>query len=144
MISVLPLTLVCVRSDDFGSRDAEHSIYELRGSCWSLGPGQRRLLGPDPCCVTWFITSILVKYLSHQRFFLYTQGERWASLSLWQLTGKICHHAIHINSSGTVSDGLHLSCFTQPCVQPYFRPQPVLSGKSYLVINPSSYHTCDF
>lgn len=82
MISVLPLTLVSVGSDDFDFRDAEHSIYEFSGSSWSLGPGRRKLLGPDPCCVTWLVTSVLVKYLSHQWFFLYTRGERWASLSV--------------------------------------------------------------
>lgn len=78
-------------------------------------------LGPDPCCVTWFITSVSVECLSHQRFFLYTQGERWASLSAWEVRGKICHHAIHINSSGTTSGGLHLSCFYKAVCSAFFQ-----------------------
>lgn len=80
MISVLPLILVCIGSDDFDFKDAEHSSSELSGSCWSSGPGRRKLLGPDPCCVTCFITGVSARHPSHQRFFLYTQGERWASL----------------------------------------------------------------
>lgn len=69
-------------------------------------------LGPDPCCLTWFITTISVKYPNHQQSFLYTQGEGWASLSVWQVRGKICHYATRVNSSGTMLGGLHLSCFT--------------------------------
>lgn len=44
MISVLPLTLVCVGSDAFDFRDAEYSICEPNQSCWSSGPGRRRSL----------------------------------------------------------------------------------------------------
>lgn len=62
------------------SRETEHSIYELSVCCLSWGPDQCRLLGPEPCCMTWFITRVSVKYLSHHQWFFCTQGERWASL----------------------------------------------------------------
>jgi len=122
MVSVLILTLVRVGPDDFDVRDAEHSMCELGGSHWSSGPGWRKLLGPEPCCLPWFVTSVSAKDRSHQRWFFCSQGERWASLSVRQPRGKNCHHANHINSSGTMSGGFHLSCLTQPRVQPYFRP----------------------
>lgn len=84
------------------------------------------LLGPDPFCMSWFITSIANEYLRHQRVFLYIQEKDE------QERAKTSHHTIPVDSLGTRSNGLHL------------RSHVVLTGTLYLNIKPSSNCISDF
>lgn len=95
------------------SREAEHSICELSRSCCSLGPGCRRLLGPDPISQTWLTARVSTEYRSHPRFFLCSQGERWAREDAG-FPPNSCYYTLGIESdelSWLVCRALHSAFF---------------------------------